>query len=121
MRYQFLLVALMMIVSITVSIPQVYASDMSASLARMDAIIKEMQSLRAEFASLSTAVNVSTVVPKGEVLGAQSTSFFTQKLELGETNSDIKKMQKLLATDKSIYPYGVSSGMFGPKTTEGIK
>jgi hypothetical protein len=42
-------------------------------------------------------------------------------LEQGETNNDIKKIQKLLATDPLIYPYGVSSGFFGPKTEEGIK
>ena len=111
----------MAVVGATISVPQAYASDMSVSLARMDAIIKEMQSLRAEFASLSSAATVPAVTQKGNVLGAQATAFFTQKLELGETNSDIKKIQKLLATDKEIYPYGVSSGMFGPKTTEGIK
>ena len=97
-----------------------HASNMTNSLARMDAIITEMQSLRAEFASLAIATSAVSS-PTGAVLGAQSTSFFTKSLKEGETNSDIKKIQKLLATDKEIYPYGVSSGMFGPKTGEGIK
>jgi peptidoglycan hydrolase-like protein with peptidoglycan-binding domain len=102
-------------------IPQAQAADISASLARMDAIIKEMQTLRDEFAKLSAVTVAPAVQPSGSVLGAQLSSFFTQKLELGETNSDIKKIQKLLATDKEIYPYGVASGMFGPKTEEAIK
>jgi peptidoglycan hydrolase-like protein with peptidoglycan-binding domain len=102
-------------------VPQVHATDISASLARMDAIIKEMQTLRDEFAKLSAVTVTPAVQPSGSVLGTQANSFFTQKLELGETNSDIKKIQKLLATDKEIYPYGVASGMFGPKTEEAIK
>lgn len=122
MRYQFLLVALMVVAGVHVAAPHAYAADMSASLARMDAIIKEMQSLRAEFALLSTTVVSPSVQPSGAVLGTQSSKpMLTQKLELGETNSDIKKIQKLLATDKEMYPYGVTSGMFGPKTEEGIK
>jgi hypothetical protein len=55
------------------------------------------------------------------VLGAQSKTIFTQSLANGETNSDIEKIQELLATDPLIYPYGVTSGFFGPKTEEGIK
>ena len=98
-----------------------HASSMSESLARMDAIIKEMQTLRAEFASIAGAPIAVATPPAGAVLGAQSKTFFTQSLETGVTNSDIKKIQKLLATDKEIYPYGVSSGFFGPKTGEGIK
>jgi peptidoglycan hydrolase-like protein with peptidoglycan-binding domain len=103
--------------------PNAQAASVTESLARMDAIIKEMQTLRNEFARLSTAAEVPSV-PKpqsGTVLGAQSKSFFTQSLDAGETNSDIKKIQKLLATDPEIYPYGVTSGFFGPKTEEGIK
>jgi peptidoglycan hydrolase-like protein with peptidoglycan-binding domain len=88
----------------------------------MDAIIKEMQTLRGEFAKLTETTPVTALTPAPAVLGASSgKSFFTQSLELGETNSDIKKIQKLLATDPSIYPYGVASGFFGPKTEEGIK
>lgn len=121
MNIKILLITCFSIVFGLLLIPSVHAADISASLARMDAIIKEMQTLRDEFAKISAVATVPAVQPSGSVLGAQSSSFFTQKLELGETNSDIKKIQKLLATDKEIYPYGVSSGMFGPKTEEAIK
>ncbi len=121
MNFKTLITTCFSIVFALFLIPQAHAADISASLARMDAIIKEMQTLRDEFAKLSAVTTAPTVQPSGSVLGAQSNSFFTQKLELGETNSDIKKIQKLLATDKEIYPYGVASGMFGPKTEEAIR
>jgi peptidoglycan hydrolase-like protein with peptidoglycan-binding domain len=103
--------------------PGSHAATVADSLSRMDAIIKEIEALRTEFVKLSESPIAKPILaaPAPAVLGAQSKSFFTQSLELGETNSDIKKIQKLLATDSEIYPYGVSSGFFGPKTEEGIK
>lgn len=113
--YSLLFVVLFCVVTF---VPKAHASTMAASLARMDAIIKEIQALREEFARLSSS---PIVTPTPSVLGATAKSFFTQSLALGETNSDIKKIQKLLATDKEVYPYGVASGLFGPKTEEAIK
>lgn len=111
-------ISLFVILIALVCAPQAHAQDASAVVSRMDAIIKQMEALKAEFAAL-----VSAVKPSGAVLGAQTSSkpVFTMSLEPGETNDDIKKIQKLLATDPEIYPYGVASGFFGPKTEEGIK
>ena len=94
------------------------AVDMSTALKRMDEIIKQMEALRVEFSALSSSVS-STATPT--VLGAQTTKTLTQDLSYGATNSDIERIQKLLATDPAIYPYGVSSGFFGPKTQEAIR
>jgi len=99
--------------------PQAQAIDMSAALKRMDAIIIEMQSLRAEFESLATVASVTTPAPA--VLGTVSGGVLGDDLAFGSTNDDIKKIQTLLATDSSIYPYGVSSGFFGPKTREAVR
>lgn len=118
MRYLLLLFIVTALSFSTFSASKVEAADVTAALARMDAIIKEIQLLRTEFASLA---QTSSQVPSGAVLGASAKASLTQSLELGVTNSDIKKIQKLLATDPLIYPYGVSSGFFGPKTEEGIK
>ncbi len=119
MRHSFLILPAFVLLLFVSTVSNVYAVDVSASLSRMDAIIAEMQKLRAEFATLAS---VSTVPqPASAVLGASTKSFFTQSLALGETNSDIAKVQKLLATDKDIYPYGVTSGFYGPKTQEAIK
>ena len=117
MRRHFLIVLLLCAIAIPY---RAHGADIAQSLAKMDALIKEMQALRAEFAALAGAAP-SVVTPSGSVLGAQTKTFFTQSLALGVTNSDIEKIQKLLATDPAIYPYGVVSGFFGPKTEEGVK
>lgn len=94
--------------------------DLKTALARMSVIIAEMEKLRSEFSTLAATTGQT---PAPAVLGAQTSSkpVFTLSLEVGETNEDIARIQKLLATDPEIYPYGVSSGFFGPKTEEAIK
>lgn len=39
----------------------------------------------------------------------------------GTTDTDVKKVQELLATDPTIYPEGKTTGYFGPLTKEAIK
>jgi len=85
-------------------------------VARMDQIIKEMQSLKNEFDSLSGQVK-----PTGSVLGANTAKRLTKTPVYGETSDNIGLIQKLLKTDPEIYPYQVVSGFFGPKTEEAIK
>jgi len=95
------------------------AQDVSGALERIDQIIAEMQSLRAELVALVSSTSVTTPTPA--VQGSQAGSTLGTDLAYGSTNDDIKKIQTLLATDSDIYPYGVSSGFFGPKTQEAIK
>lgn len=118
MRFQILLLIVCAVVAVSVSAPNAHAQEAAAVVSRMDLIIKQMEALKAEFAAL-----VSSIKPQGSVLGsgASTKPVFTLSLEQGETNDDIKRIQKLLATDPEIYPYGVASGFFGPKTEEGIK
>jgi|GEM_PF-874400 len=98
---------------------KVEAASAAEALKRIDAIIVEMQALRAEFVAL-TAVT-SAAIPTPQVQGTVSGGILGSDLAFGSTNDDIKKIQKLLATDPSIYPYGVASGFFGPKTQEAIR
>ena len=95
--------------------------DLQTALTRMNAIIAEMEKLRTEFAALAATTGQTTTTATPAVLGAQTSAVFTETLEFGETNNDIKRIQKLLATDPEIYPYGVASGFFGPKTEEALK
>lgn len=97
--------------------------NLQDALARMNSIIAEMEKLRAEFTTIASTVGqtATTPAPTPTVLGVQSSAVFTQPLVFGETNDDIKRIQKLLATDPEIYPYGVASGFFGPKTEEAMK
>ncbi len=52
---------------------------------------------------------------------AKSLSATTKDLKLGETNSDIGKIQKVLATDATLYPEGIVSDYFGPLTQAAIE
>lgn len=97
-------------------------TNLADMLTRMQSIMSEMEKLQQEFKTLAAQVGTGTV------LGAQTStpqssgsSVFTLSLDYGETNDDIKRIQRLLATDPAIYPYGVASGFFGPKTEEAIK
>ncbi len=112
-------IALFIILSALSFSPVAHAQDASAVISRMDTIIKQMEALKTEFAELVASIGK----PSGAVLGSQSSSksVFTMSLDQGQTNDDIKKIQKLLATDPEIYPYGVASGFFGPKTEEAIR
>lgn len=115
------LFAVLFLVGTVVPVAHAQTTDVTSALVRMDAIIAEMQKLRAEFASLASAV-ATQPAPVPQVQGAtQSRIGFTQLLEFGETNDDIAWIQRLLATDPEIYPYGVDSGFFGPKTQEAIR
>lgn len=119
MRIQSLFFSLFLALILGVSAPAHAAPDTSVVVARMDVIIKQMEALKLEFATLAASLG-STPTPV--VLGASNSKpVFTMSLEVGETNDDIKRIQKLLATDPEIYPYGVASGFYGPKTEEGIK
>jgi len=120
MRIQSLIITLLAIVFLSSGTPAHAIADVSAVVSRMDVIIKQMEALKTEFAALVSSLN-STPAPT--VLGSSQSSkpVFTMSLQNGQTNDDIKRIQKLLATDKEVYPYGVASGFYGPRTEEGIK
>lgn len=101
--------------------------DMAAVMLRMQAIITQMQELQKEFAGLQSQVVVSSPTTTagstssiGSVLGAAAANL-QEVVVSGATNDTIKKVQQLLATDVTIYPYGAATGFFGPKTEEAIK
>lgn len=94
-------------------------TELTEALKRMDAIIAEMNALRSEFSKLASQVGVSTPAPA--VQGTVSGGVLGDDLAYGSTNDDIARIQRLLATDPTIYEYGVDSGFFGPKTQEAIR
>ncbi len=103
-------------------------ADIASIMARMQEIITEMQSLQAEFAELSDSLGAgnsaatpsTAAAPSGSVLGA-ATTVLQQEAVYGETNDTILKIQTLLATDPLIYPDGITSGFYGPKTQDAIR
>ncbi len=122
-NFKILSFALLLIMAMTAA-PQAQAQTMSESLTRIDAIIAEMQKLRAEFARLvgvSPTVPAPVAVTSGVVLGAATTPVLTGNLSYGATSDSISRVQKLLATDAEIYADGTVSGFFGPKTQEALR
>lgn len=109
--------------TLTIFVAPLFASaqttDFSAALKRMDAIIAEMTALRSEFATLAGRVGVS--VPAPAVQGVSTSVVLGDDLQYGSTNDAIARVQRLLATDAEIYPYGVDSGFYGPKTQEAVR
>ena len=45
----------------------------------------------------------------------------TRQLEEGMQGEDVKKLQQLLSTDPEIYPEGLITGYFGPKTRRAVE
>lgn len=89
------------------------AEDVSltrASSVSTERLLKQIAELQAQIKALSQ---------KNEAL--------TQKLELvrqlktGAQGSDVVTLQKILATDRTIYPEGLTTGFYGEKTKEAIK
>ena len=108
---------------LTVAPSKASAVTLNEALERMDEIISEMLTLRAEFEALSNAVSGAAPAGSGTVVGATNDCEdpLTGSLENGDTSDSIAKVQRLLATDPEIYPYGVDSGFFGPKTTDAVR
>jgi peptidoglycan hydrolase-like protein with peptidoglycan-binding domain len=48
-------------------------------------------------------------------------SVFTVTLKRGSKHADVMRLQKLLATDKDIYPEGDATGYFGPATERAVQ
>ena len=48
-------------------------------------------------------------------------ALFSVNLGFGMQSSDVYRLQQLLAMDSNIYPEGIVSGYFGPKTLEAVK
>jgi len=115
------LVVLTMLVAPGVSSAQ--TESITDALERMDNIIKQMEALRAEFQLIALQLEKGQLSAQPTVLGASTVAprVLTMDLSYGATNEDIAKIQRLLASDPEIYPYGVDSGFFGPKTQEAIR
>jgi len=106
---------LSLLVAVAIASPA-QAMTVSDAVAKIEAMIAEMEALKAELSNLTVSA-----VPTPAVQGVQSGSVLTMDLSYGVTNDDIARVQRLLATDPTIYEYGVDSGFFGPKTQEAVR
>lgn len=64
----------------------------------------------------------SSQAPANASAKAQAVSpAFNKDLTPGSRSNDVKRLQQLLATDKSIYPEGTASGLYGPLTQKAVR
>ncbi len=73
--------------------------------------------------STDKATTVTVVGSAGTVAGTAQPRFivFTKTIQKGNKGNDVVELQKVLATDKTIYPEGDISGNFGPATEKAVK
>lgn len=68
----------------------------------------------------ATLVATPTVAPT-VITQIRIQSTFSTDLSRGTTNSDVSRLQQLLAQDPVIYPEGLVTGYFGPATERAVK
>ena len=76
--------------------------------------------------SQSTVAVIPSATPATSVANPSSVArsvspVFTRDLIRGSKGEDVRNLQKLLAKDKSIYPEGLVTGLFGPLTEKAVK
>ena len=71
--------------------------------------------------SLPPLTTTSPVPSNVSVSEVSVSTAFTKVLRFNETNDDIKRLQTILASDKTIYPEGITSGYFGNLTRSAIQ
>lgn len=79
-------------------------TDVSSMLARVQELLKLIANLQEQLRSLQNEVH--DAIKDG--------------LQEGMSDEDIKKVQELLASDRTIYPEGITSGYFGPLTRHAL-
>lgn len=96
-----------------------HVQSMMEEMAKVQVQLLELKSSGAtQTSSSGSSSSVST--PTGSVLGATTFSF-SGPIAVGDTSDDVKKIQELLKTDTDIYAEGITSGYYGPATTQAIR
>jgi len=79
------------------------------------------QSVSSAASSVSVASVPATSVASPSSVARSVSPVFNKNLTRGSKGEDVKNLQKLLAQDKTIYPEGIVSGVFGPMTEKAVK
>jgi hypothetical protein len=87
-------------------------TNVSSLLETVKSLLAKVEDLKKELAKVRGEINEAN----GDIREA-----IKDGLKEGMTDEDIKKVQELLASDKSIYPEGKVTGYYGQLTKEAIK
>lgn len=113
--------------AVALAVPTSASADtLDDLIARVQSMMEEMAKVQVQLLELksdrttSAPAVTTSASATGSVLGA--TSFkFAGPVTTGDTSEDVKKIQQLLKTDSEIYPEGITSGFYGPATTQAIR
>lgn len=122
---KFLSVTLVLLFMVLFAPTAAKADTIDDLLEHVQSMMEEMAKVQIQLQQLKQAGTVSssvtqTTAPSGSVLGATTFSF-SGPVNIGDVSDDVKKIQVLLKTDTAIYPEGVTSGVYGPATTQAIR
>jgi len=79
------------------------------------------QSVSSAASSVSIASFPATSVASPSSVARSVSPVFNKNLTRGSKGDDVRNLQKLLAQDKTVYPEGIVSGVFGPMTEKAVK
>lgn len=140
----FVIIFLGFFLSFSAFFPVPFASAQTSSSADLQALVRQLQeqikTLQAQVKTLeqelgrssestprasATETPVSSVTLQLPVLNIPETAVeipeLRRNLGVGSRGEYVKKLQKYLTQDKEIYPEGLVTGFFGPKTEEAVK
>lgn len=72
-------------------------------------------------ASASQGTPAAQAVKNASATAQAVSPAFNKDLIIGNRSDDVKRLQQLLATDKSIYPEGLATGLYGPMTQKAVR
>ncbi|MBU6431100.1 peptidoglycan-binding protein, partial [Patescibacteria group bacterium] len=72
-------------------------------------------------ASVVQTANSASIVANPSSVARTVSPAFNRNLSRGSRGEDVRNLQKLLAQDKTIYPEGLVTGVFGPATEKAVK
>lgn len=104
-------------------------TDQSALIQQLQRQVEELrrqvQTLQQQLTETRSELGVTAPIPQTteQVAIEPETVFpdFTRTLSRGSSGDDVRKLQEFLKKDKEIYPEGLITGYFGPKTEEALK
>ena len=91
-------------------------------------LLKQLQTLQQQVVTLQTELGVSpspttesSAISTATEPETASIPELTRSLSLGTRGDDVRSLQEFLARDKEIYPEGLATGFFGPRTQAAVK
>ena len=98
-------VAFLLAVAVHVPAAHAQTNNLQTLLETLQSLMQQVEDLQARLAEL-----------RGEIHET-----IAEGLEEGMTHDDIREIQELLATDKDIYPEGLTTGYFGRLTSQALR